>query len=222
MPARKRAFDIAVSSTALVALAPLLALVALAVKLGSRGPVLFAQERTGRDGRSFRILKFRTMVAGAQGPNVSATGDARITPVGRMLRRCFIDEVPQLINVLRGDMSLVGPRPETPEYVALLTADERRVLSVRPGMAGPSTLEYSATEAALLAAQEDPDRYYRDHLLHARARADLEYLERAGLREDIRVLAKTSALVASGVSPRRLRALRRPWRRGCGAARHAA
>jgi lipopolysaccharide/colanic/teichoic acid biosynthesis glycosyltransferase len=221
MPARKRAFDLAVSAAILVALAPLLALVALAVKLSSRGPVLFAQERMGRDGRPFRILKFRTMVAGAQGPNVSATGDDRITHVGGMLRRCFIDEAPQLVNVLRGEMSLVGPRPETPEYAALLSADERRVLSVRPGMAGPSTLAYSATEATLLAAQDDADSYYRDHLLHARIRADLEYLERAGLREHTRVLAKTAALVASGFRSSRRRAPRRPWRRAFGAARRA-
>ena len=207
MAARKRTFDIVVAGTILVVLSPVLAAVAAAVKLESRGPVLFVQQRIGRGGRPFGILKFRTMVVGAErlGPNVSATEDARITRVGRLLRRCFLDEAPQLVNVLRGEMSLVGPRPETPEYAALLSPDERRILSVRPGMAGPSTLAYSAREAALLAEQEDPDRFYRDHLLHARIRADLEYLDRAGVREDVRVLAKTSALVASGLgfrSPR--------------------
>jgi lipopolysaccharide/colanic/teichoic acid biosynthesis glycosyltransferase len=204
MPARKRAFDIVVAGTILAVLAPVLAAVAAAVKLESRGPVLFVQQRIGRGGRPFGILKFRTMVVGAErlGPNVSATEDARITRVGRLLRRCFLDEAPQLVNVLRGEMSLVGPRPETPEYAALLSPDERRILSVRPGMAGPSTLAYSACEAALLAEQEDPDSFYRDHLLHARIRADLEYLDRAGLREDVRVLAKTSALVATGLGLR--------------------
>ena len=207
MAARKRAFDIAVSATALVLLAPVLVLVAIAVKLDSRGPILFAQERLGLRGRPFRILKFRTMVVDAErlGPNVSGTEDARITRVGRLLRRCFVDEAPQLLNVLRGDMSLVGPRPETPEYAALLSADERRILSVRPGMAGLSTLAYSAIEAALLAEQDEPDRFYRDHLLHARIQADLDYLDRAGLREDIRVLAKTSVLVAAGLGLRRSR-----------------
>jgi lipopolysaccharide/colanic/teichoic acid biosynthesis glycosyltransferase len=204
MPARKRAFDIVVAAAALAILAPVLAAVAAAVKLDSRGPVLFVQQRIGRGGRPFEILKFRTMVVGAErlGPNVSATEDARLTRVGRLLRRCFLDEAPQLVNVLRGDMSLVGPRPETPEYAALLSADERRILSVRPGMAGPSTLAYSACEAALLADQEDPDRFYRDQLLRARVRADLDYLDRAGLSEDIRVLARTAALVASGLGLR--------------------
>jgi lipopolysaccharide/colanic/teichoic acid biosynthesis glycosyltransferase len=198
MTGRKRAFDVVVSATALIVLAPLLAIVALAVKLDSRGPVLFVQQRVGRGGRLFGILKFRTMTTGARGPGVSTTDDTRITRVGRLLRRCFADEAPQLVNVLRGDMSLVGPRPETPEYAALLTAEESVVFDVRPGMAGPSTLAFSACEPALLAEQDDPDRYYRDHLLHARVRADLEYLARAGIREDVRVLGKTAVLVLSG------------------------
>jgi lipopolysaccharide/colanic/teichoic acid biosynthesis glycosyltransferase len=212
---RKRAFDVVVSSSGLALLAPMFGLVALAVKLESRGPVLFAQERVGRDGRPFRILKFRTMVCGASGPNVSATADARITRVGSVLRRCFVDEMPQLLNVLRGDMSLVGPRPETPGYVILLDADECRVLSVRPGMTGPSTLAFSAAEPAILAAHDDPDRFYREHLLHERVRADLAYLDRSGLGEDLRILAETAALVLAGlgVRPRRRRAARRPWHR---------
>lgn len=200
----KRAFDVVVAATALLVLSPVLALVALAVKLDSRGPVLFRQERAGRDGRPFRIVKFRTMVADAArlGPNVSADGDARITRVGRFLRRSFLDEAPQLVNVLRGDMSLVGPRPETPEYTALLSADERRVLSVRPGMAGPSTLAYSAAEADLLARHGDPDAYYRDHFLHVRVAADLGYVDRPTLARDIGILAGTARLVLAGALPR--------------------
>jgi lipopolysaccharide/colanic/teichoic acid biosynthesis glycosyltransferase len=199
--ATKRAFDVLVSAAALIVLAPLLAAVAIAIKLGSRGPVLFRQVRIGRDGESFTMLKFRTMVAGADriGPNVSATHDARVTRVGAVLRRSFLDEAPQLVNVLRGDMSLVGPRPETPEYVALLSEDERRILTVRPGMAGPSTLAYSVGEAAILAGVEDPDRHYRDHLLHLRVRADLGYLDRAGLRQDLRILAGTQRAVLTGL-----------------------
>ena len=197
----KRAFDVVVSLIALIILAPVLAVVALAVKLDSRGPVFFRQERIGRAGRRFMIVKFRTMVSDAQrlGPNVSATQDARITAVGRVLRRCFIDEAPQLFNVLRGDMSLVGPRPETPEYVALFTDQERRVLGVRPGMTGPSTLAYSAAEAAILAEQDDPDRYYRDCLLHERVAVDLQYLANVSVGQDIRILARTSLLVLSGL-----------------------
>jgi lipopolysaccharide/colanic/teichoic acid biosynthesis glycosyltransferase len=199
----KRAFDVVVAGAGLVVLAPVLAVVAVAVKLESRGAVLFRQQRIGRDGEPFTMIKFRTMVNGAAGPNVSASDDARVTRVGALLRRSFVDEAPQLLNVLRGEMSLVGPRPETPEYVALLSDDERRILSVRPGMAGPSTLAYSAREAAMLAAHASPDRFYRDHLIHLRARADLEYLERASLAEDVRILAQTSRLVFAGLRPAR-------------------
>jgi lipopolysaccharide/colanic/teichoic acid biosynthesis glycosyltransferase len=197
----KRAFDVAAALMVLLLLAPLLIVVALAIKLSSPGPVFFKQERIGRGGRRFKMLKFRTMVANAErlGPNVSATQDRRITALGRVLRRCFLDEAPQLVNVLRGDMSLVGPRPETPEYASLLSPGQRRVLTVRPGMTGPSTIAYSAVEAEILAAQEDPDRYYRDHLLHARISADLEYIERASLGADLRILGRTALLVAAGL-----------------------
>ena len=197
----KRAFDAVVAALALLILSPVFAIVAIALKLDSRGPLFFTQERIGRGGRPFRMIKFRTMVTDGEqlGPNVSATRDPRITRVGALLRRCFVDEAPQLINVLRGDMSLVGPRPETPEYVALLSPEERRVLSVRPGMAGPSTLSYSREEPELLARQADPDRYYREHLLHMRVAADLAYLERPVLSEDVRILARTALFVLAGL-----------------------
>jgi lipopolysaccharide/colanic/teichoic acid biosynthesis glycosyltransferase len=198
----KRAFDAAASAIGLLALAPLLAIVAISIKLDSRGPVFFTQERVGRDGRRFRIVKFRTMVGGAErrGPNVSAADDGRITRVGGLLRRCFLDEAPQLVNVLKGDMSLVGPRPETPEYVALLSAEQRRVLAVRPGMTGPSALAYSPSEAATLARHDDPDRYYRERLLHERVAADLRYLDNGGLREDMRILARTALVVTAALA----------------------
>jgi lipopolysaccharide/colanic/teichoic acid biosynthesis glycosyltransferase len=199
----KRTFDLVAASAGLAVLAPVLAVVAIAVKLESRGSVFFRQQRIGRDGEPFTMIKFRTMVSGADGPNVSAADDSRVTRVGALLRRSFVDEAPQLLNVLRGEMSLVGPRPETPEYVALLSDDERRILSVRPGMAGPSTLAYSAREAAMLAAHASPDRFYRDHLVHLRVRADLEYLERASVTEDVRILARTSRLVIAGLRPAR-------------------
>jgi lipopolysaccharide/colanic/teichoic acid biosynthesis glycosyltransferase len=203
----KRAFDIAVAGLALLVLAPVFAIVAVAIKLGSRGPVFFRQERVGRGGEPFRIVKFRTMVSGAEsrGPNVSAIDDHRITRIGAFLRRSFLDEAPQLFNVLAGDMSLVGPRPETPEYAALMNPRERRILSVRPGMAGPSTLAFSVDEAAILSRHGDPDRFYREHLLHQRAAADLEYLRTASLREDIRILFRTGAVVMDGLRPGRRR-----------------
>jgi lipopolysaccharide/colanic/teichoic acid biosynthesis glycosyltransferase len=209
--APKRMFDGVVALTGLLLLAPVFALIAIAVKLDSPGPVFFRQERVGRNGRPFRMIKFRTMIAdaAATGPNVSGTDDDRFTRVGRFLRRTFLDEAPQLLNVLKGDMSLVGPRPETPEYVALLTVEERRLLSVRPGMSGPSTLAYSVDEAAILAQHDDPDRYYRDQLLHERASADLQYLRDPSLRRDIAILARTALLVLAGLG-----VLRGRWSRG--------
>jgi lipopolysaccharide/colanic/teichoic acid biosynthesis glycosyltransferase len=201
----KRAIDAVVSAIALVVLAPVFAIIAVAIKLDSHGPVLFTQERVGRDGQAFRIVKFRTMVADADrhGPNVSATHDLRITRVGGFLRRCFLDEAPQLINVLKGDMSLVGPRPETPEYVRLLSANQRRVLAVRPGMTGPSALAYSPGEAAALDGHDDPDRYYREWLLHERIAADLSYLDDGGLRTDVRILARTAMVVVAALAGQR-------------------
>jgi lipopolysaccharide/colanic/teichoic acid biosynthesis glycosyltransferase len=188
----KRAFDVTLAAVGLVALSPVLALAAVLIELDSPGPVLFRQVRVGRDGRPFRILKLRTMVVGAErlGPNVSPDGDPRVTRVGRLLRRTHVDELPQLLNVLRGDMSLVGPRPETPEFVALYSPAERRVLSVRPGIAGPSTLAYRR-EAAVLAGAADPARLYVDTILHDRVRLDLTYLGRRSLAYDVGVVLRT-------------------------------
>jgi lipopolysaccharide/colanic/teichoic acid biosynthesis glycosyltransferase len=186
----KRVFDIAVSLTALVLLVPVLVVIAVLVKLSSPGPVLYRQQRVSRGGRLFQLFKFRTMVVGADrlAPNVSAAGDPRVTRVGSFLRRSYLDELPQLLNVLRGDMSLVGPRPETPEFVALYTPDERRVLTVRPGLAGPSTLAFM-DEADLLATAPDPVSFYVTTVLHDRVRADLAYLEQRSIGYDIRLLA---------------------------------
>jgi lipopolysaccharide/colanic/teichoic acid biosynthesis glycosyltransferase len=186
----KRLFDVTVSLAALVLLVPVLVVIALAVKLGSAGPVLYRQQRVSRGGRLFELLKFRTMVVGADrlAANVSATGDPRVTRVGAFLRKTYLDELPQLLNVLRGDMSLVGPRPETPEFVALYSTEERRVLTVRPGLAGPSTLAFM-DEADLLATAPDPVAFYTTTVLHDRVRADLTYLERRSIGYDIRLLA---------------------------------
>lgn len=191
-----RIFDLTVAVIALLLIAPVLAVVAIAVRLSSPGPVLYRQVRVGRDGRLFRIYKFRTMVVGADRltANVSPAGDPRVTRVGRVLRTWYLDELPQLINVVRGDMSLVGPRPETPEYVAHYSDEERAVLRVRPGIAGPSTLTFM-DEAELLAGSEDPARHYEDVLLHQRVRADLTYLTRRSLRYDIALLFRQVAAV---------------------------
>jgi lipopolysaccharide/colanic/teichoic acid biosynthesis glycosyltransferase len=190
-------FDRTVAAVALVVLSPLLLVIAILVKATSPGPVLFRQVRVGRNGRPFEICKFRTMThTGATGSaEVSPRGDPRVTRVGRVLRDWYLDELPQLLNVVRGDMGLVGPRPETPEFVALYDDDERRVLSVRPGLAGPSTLGFM-DEAERLAQVEDPGRHYRDVLLHERVRLDLSYLEHRSFGYDLRLLVRQVIAIA--------------------------
>jgi lipopolysaccharide/colanic/teichoic acid biosynthesis glycosyltransferase len=192
----KRAFDMCASAIALVVLLPLFIVVAVAVKVDSRGPVFYRQTRVGRGGRPFSIWKFRTMTPEADriAANVSPVDDPRITRVGRILRAWFIDELPQLINVLKGDMSMVGPRPETPEYVALYSADERRVLALKPGMAGPSTLAFM-DEAEQLSDTEDPESHYVDRILHQRVLIDLQYVEDGSLRYDVQLLARQAIAI---------------------------
>jgi lipopolysaccharide/colanic/teichoic acid biosynthesis glycosyltransferase len=157
----REVLDRAVAAVAVVVLMPLLLAIALAVKANSPGPVFYRQQRIGRLGQPFKIVKFRTMVDGADrlSANVSPCGDPRVTGVGRFLRGWYLDELPQLFNVIAGEMRLVGPRPETPEFVALYTARERRVLEVKPGLVGPSTLGFM-DEAERLATAENPGQLY--------------------------------------------------------------
>jgi lipopolysaccharide/colanic/teichoic acid biosynthesis glycosyltransferase len=188
----KRLFDIVVSLAALLLLAlPMLA-VAAWIKLDSAGPVFFRQQRVGRHGVPFAIHKFRTMRHGAGGLALTVGDDARITRAGRWLRRTRLDELPQLLDVLAGDMSLVGPRPEVPRYVALYPPGLRdRALAVRPGLTDPASLAY-IDEAALLAAAADPEREYVERILPAKLQAAAAYAERATLASDIAVLARTA------------------------------
>jgi lipopolysaccharide/colanic/teichoic acid biosynthesis glycosyltransferase len=166
------------------------------VKVDSKGPIFYRQTRIGRGGLPFSIWKFRTMTRDADrvAANVSPVDDPRITRVGRILRAWFIDELPQLMNVLKGDMSLVGPRPETPEYVALYSEDERKVLALRPGMAGPSTLAFM-DEGELLSEAGDPESLYVDRILHERVHIDLQYVEVSSLRYDVRLLARQAVAI---------------------------
>jgi lipopolysaccharide/colanic/teichoic acid biosynthesis glycosyltransferase len=188
----KRLFDIVVSLAALLLLAlPMLA-VAAWIKLDSPGPVFFRQQRVGRHGVPFDIHKFRSMRHGAGGLALTVGDDARITRAGRWLRRTRLDELPQLLDVLAGDMSLVGPRPEVPRYVALYPPGLReRALAVRPGITDPASLAY-IDEAALLAAAADPEREYVERILPAKLQAAAAYAERATLASDIAVLARTA------------------------------
>lgn len=185
----KRLFDILASGIGLLVLALPLSLIALAVRLDSAGPVFYRQVRVGRGGTTFRIFKFRTMRAASAGPSITVGEDPRITRVGRFLRAYKLDELPQLINVLLGQMSLVGPRPEVPEY-AHVYPEQERVWSVRPGITDPTSIELR-NEAELLAGVDDPESYYRDVLLKQKTTAYLAYIERASLRYDIEVILET-------------------------------
>lgn len=194
----KRAFDAVASGLGLVVLSPLLALAALAVAIDSGRPVIFSHERVGRDGRPFRIYKFRSMeeVSGSV-PLITAAIDARISRVGAKLRATKVDELPQLWNVFRGDMSLVGPRPEVPKYVALWPAEDREViLSVRPGLTDPATKKYRREER-LLASQSNPETYYREVVLPDKVRMYREYVENRSGMTDLRLLAGTLLTVAA-------------------------
>jgi lipopolysaccharide/colanic/teichoic acid biosynthesis glycosyltransferase len=189
-------FDRAVAFLALVLLAPVELLIAAAVRFTSPGRVIYRQVRIGQGGRPFEILKFRTMVDGADrlAANVSPAGDPRITPVGGFLRHWYLDELPQLVNVVRGDMRLVGPRPETPEYVALYDPGERRVLDAKPGLVGASTLAFM-DEAERLAAAPMAAEHYERVLLHERVGLDLAYLDQRTFTTDLVLLFRQAAAI---------------------------
>lgn len=192
----RRASDVVVAGAATLVLSPLLLLIALAVRLTSRGRAIYAQERVGADGATFRVLKFRTMRSGAIGPALTAPDDRRVTAVGAVLRRYRLDELPQLLNVLRGDMSLVGPRPEVPRLARYRTPEQARVIGrVRPGMTSPTTVVF-ADEAELLRGQADPERHYVDVLLPRKTQLDIEYVRSSTLRGDLRALWRTVGVLA--------------------------
>lgn len=188
----KRAIDLTVSGIALLVALPFLLTAALAVRFSSPGPILFRQRRVGRNGGVFEILKFRTMRVAQDTTNAITIGrDPRITPVGHFLRQSKIDELPQLVNVLRGDMSLVGPRPEVPHYVELYPDDLRhKILSVRPGITDRASIKYR-NEAELLARQPDPDGYYRSVIMPDKLRIAAQYADHVSVTEDIRVIFDT-------------------------------
>lgn len=187
----KRSFDVVASGLGLVLLSPLFVLVGGAIKWQDRGDVFYRARRVGRGGREFPLFKFRTMVADADkvGAAITSRGDARVTPVGRFLRRTKLDELPQLINVLRGDMSLVGPRPEDPRYVALYTPEQREVLSVRPGITSAASLTYRHEEQLL--AGPDWEEVYRERVMPDKLAIDLAYLRRRSFWSDLGLIVRT-------------------------------
>lgn len=187
-----RPIEVVVCLVALALATPLLAFSALAIALTSPGPILFRHRRMGRGGRPFAMLKFRTMRAGSDGPQVTAKRDPRITPVGRVLRKTKLDELPELWNVVRGDMSLVGPRPEAARYVDVSSPLWRDVLAVRPGITDPMTLRLRNEEELLALAGSDHEAFYRRYLLPYKLRGYRDYLSNRSWKSDVHVLWLTA------------------------------
>jgi len=191
----KRLVDVIAALFGLLLLAPLLVFIAFAVRVDSEGPALFRQARVGRDGRTFQILKFRSMHharhSSAGASQITAAADARITRVGALLRRTKLDELPQLINVLRGDMSLVGPRPEVPRYVAMYPPNARaEVLSVRPGITDEAAIEFR-DESDILGRSEDPERTYVEEILPRKIQIYRNYVRNRSLLGDLCIILRT-------------------------------
>lgn len=186
-----RAFDLLLALVGLIAASPALLLAAVAVALTSGLPVLFRQTRMGRAGRPFTLVKFRTMRPSRGGPLVTVQGDRRVTGVGRFLRRSKLDELPELWNVLRGDMAFVGPRPEVPELVDLGNPLWVEALRVRPGLTDPVTVSLRDEESLMATVEGDRDRYYREILQPAKLQGYVEYLRNRSWHSDLRVLGQT-------------------------------
>ncbi len=186
----KRIFDLVTSLFGLILLFPLFTVVAVMIKISMPGPVIFKQKRTGRHGELFTIYKFRTMVVGHDGDHVSVKGEHRITTLGSKLRKRKIDEFPELFNVLKGDMSLVGPRPDIPGYADKLQGEERKILKLRPGITGPASLKY-ASEEELLAEVSDPKKYNDEVLWPDKVRINLDYYYNMSFLGDLRLILKT-------------------------------
>ncbi|MCE5240465.1 sugar transferase [bacterium] len=193
----KRPFDLVFAALGLVLCSPLFAVVALLIKLRDRGPVFYKQQRVGWHGKPFRMWKFRTMVVNADkiGKSLTVGRDPRITPVGHFLRQTKLDELPQLINVLRGEMSFVGPRPEVEEYVRLYTPEQAQVLDLRPGITDPASIKYR-NESEILATHTDPEQAYISEIMPEKIRLNLEYGARANVLTDLLVILRTLARLA--------------------------
>ncbi len=194
--ALKRAMDIAISGGALLVLWPVLLLIALAIKIDDPGPVFYRQVRVGRNGKEFRIYKFRTMVVDAdkKGLAITVGRDNRITRMGRILRKTKLDELAQLINVFTGEMSFVGPRPEVPKYVNMYTPYQRQVLLVRPGITDYASIAYR-NENDLLADAEDPEKMYIDVIMPDKIELNMKYLHEISPLADIRLILSTIVAV---------------------------
>jgi lipopolysaccharide/colanic/teichoic acid biosynthesis glycosyltransferase len=203
----KRLLDLLVSSTALVMLLPLFLLLAAMIKKEDGGPVFYRGVRVGKEGRPFTMYKVRTMIVDAEKMGASSTpeDDPRVTDVGRFLRKYKLDELPQLINVLKGEMSLVGPRPQVPWAVELYSAEEKRLLSVQPGMTDWASIRFR-NEGEILKGSPDPDRDYQEKIAPEKIRLGLEYVARPSLAADLKIIVATLVNVAKATGRRVM-----PW-----------
>ncbi len=192
----KRCFDICVSVVGLILVLPLFVVISVLIRLDSPGPVFYRARRIGRGGKPFTLYKFRTMVQGAdrQGPGITRAADARVTRFGRVLRRTKWDELPQLLNVIKGDMSLVGPRPEDPRYVMYYTPEQREVLTAYPGITSLASIRFRHEEALLQGT--DWETTYIQDVLPTKLQIDLEYVRHANLLNDIKVIFLTMLALA--------------------------
>lgn len=188
----KRAFDLILSTAGLILLSPVFTLIALAIRLSGPGPVFYRQERAGQYGRPFRIWKFRSMLVGADrmGPGITQAGDHRVTRIGAFLRRTKLDELPQLMNVLAGDMSLVGPRPELPRYVALYTPQQREILRYKPGITDLASMRFR-DEEALLSQTADLEHFYLRYCVPKKIELNSQYARRANVLRDCGIIMQT-------------------------------
>jgi lipopolysaccharide/colanic/teichoic acid biosynthesis glycosyltransferase len=200
----KRSFDILLSLIGLILLCPFFLLITVLIKLDSKGPVFYRQVRIGKNGIPFKMFKFRTMMETEHwvGPALSPKNDPRVTTLGAILRRAKINEFPQLVNVLLGDMSFVGPRPEVPEFVELYTDEQQKVLSVRPGIVGPSQI-HMRNEEELFAEGVDPKEYYINYILPKKLRIDLKYVHNGSLKKDLTCLLQGIRITLTGAITKR-------------------
>jgi len=198
----RRFTDLCAAIVVLVLLSPLFALISLIVVLDSRGNAFYGGWRVGQGGRRFRMWKFRTMVTNADriGAAITTPNDSRITRVGGFLRKSKLDELPQFFNLLAGDLTLVGPRPEDPGITEQYTVEQRAIFRVKPGITGPTQLRYTVIESQMIPDGEDAQQYYIDHILDQKLRLDLEYLKRRTFFSDLHVISQTVLLMAHAVA----------------------
>lgn len=188
----KRIFDILFSSIGLILISPILLVISIIIKITSEGPILFKQVRVGKDNKDFKILKFRTMIVDAdkKGLKITVKDDPRITKIGKLLRKTKLDELPQLFNVLLGDMSFVGPRPEVRKYVDLYTEEQKQVLSVRPGITDLASIKYR-NENELLDQSTNPEDTYINEIMPSKLKINLDYVKNINLVNDIKLILLT-------------------------------